>query len=102
MDPLNRAREARLMTLYHRLEAATSRLEDMALSVEPEHAETIAAIQKSGSSPAEDPSASTLSITPQEPVPATVEAFDAIIEKEVKYFVTTSEKLGGLVEEQVS
>ena len=38
---------------------------------------------------------------PPEPLPKSIEAFDKIIEDEVGAFVTCSQKIGGLVEEQV-
>jgi len=92
---------ARLIKLFDRLEAATSRLEDMATSVDASHPETIAAINKAHSS--QEVVAPTIA-EPQvvaEPLPRSIEDFGKIIDEDVQAFVATSEKLGGLVEEQV-
>lgn len=101
MEAVERERSARLTRCYLRLEAATSRLEDMATSVDSSHSETIAAIQKTQSGQGEAASSSSVIAPPPEPVPPSIEDFDAIIENDVKHFVTTSESLGGLVEQQV-
>lgn len=86
----------------YRLEAATSRLEDIASTVDP------------GSSPPNGDStaaaavplpAATSSPAPPaaapEPLPRSIEDFDKLIEEDVAGFVTASQKIGGLVEDQV-
>jgi adenylyl cyclase-associated protein len=86
-----------------RLEAATSRLEDMATSVDASHADTVAAINNASATPAE-PAAATITEPPPQPaqpLPRSIEAFDKIIKEDVQGFVTASEKIGGLVEQQV-
>lgn len=94
-----------LTTLIRRLEAATSRLEDIATSVDSTHPETVAAISSAQATIAENaatavpvPAAS----VPPEPLPRSIEDFDKLISDDVKPFVTTSEAIGGLVEQQVS
>lgn len=88
-----------------RLEAATSRLEDMATSVDASHPDTVAAITKASSVPGELAAAAAAFIEtpppPVQPLPRSVEDFDKIIKEEVQAFVTASEKIGGLVEQQV-
>jgi adenylyl cyclase-associated protein len=96
-----------LMLLFQRLEAATSRLEDMATAVDPSkplnatvaaaEAESLAAKEADG---AETRSASAPAAV-QEPLPKTIEDFDKILKEDVQGFVTASEKLGGLIQEQV-
>ena len=92
----------RLTNLYIRLEAATSRLEDMATAVDPSHSESVAAITAAQSPP---PSTKTTvaaaSKTLPESVPQSIEAFDAVIEHEIKAFVIAAERIGGLIESQV-
>ncbi|RMZ86634.1 hypothetical protein DV736_g6140, partial [Chaetothyriales sp. CBS 134916] len=60
-----------LTTLIKRLEAATSRLEDIASTVEP-----------------------------SSPLPRSIDDFDTLIDEDMAAFVAASEKLGGLPEEQ--
>ena len=91
--------------LCDRLEAATSRLEDMATSLDGPNTITppvAAAVQ------ATVPQASAKSTPPSmppppvvEPVPQSVEDFDIIINRDVKAFVDVSQKIGELVAEQV-
>lgn len=84
-----------LSTLIKRLEVATTRLEDLALS--GMSASTIAA-----SNPPAAPSAS--SAQPKEaPVelPRAVEAFNSTVDAPVKQFIELSNQLGGPVQEQV-
>lgn len=92
-----------LTMVCRRLEAATSRLEDMATSVDASHPSTVAAIHgANAATPGGQPVAPTPPPAPTpEPLPRTVEEFDKIIDEDVKAFVTASEKIGGLVEEQV-
>lgn len=91
-----------LTAIINRLEAATSRLEDMAAS----------AIDISGApAPAPTgplplpPTAARAAPEPpkpvQEPLPESVEDFDAFITGPVKKYVNLSDELGGLVAEQV-
>ena len=87
--------------ICRRLEAATSRLEDMATSIDSSHPSTVAAISSSAGAP---PNPTTTAV----PAPALlgetltppIEDFDKIIDQEVKSFVTASQKVGGLVEQQ--
>ena len=84
-----------LSTLIKRLEVATTRLEDLALS--GMSASTIAA-----TNPPAAPSAS--SAQPKEApleVPRAVEAFNSTMDAPVKQFIELSGQLGGPVEEQV-
>ncbi|EFE34304.1 uncharacterized protein ARB_06703 [Trichophyton benhamiae CBS 112371] len=83
-----------LTTLIKRLEAATSRLEDMAASLD-----------SPGPSPAAGASILSSNVSPgaapplpaAEPLPKCIEAFDAIISNEVKAFLDISQQLGDLV-----
>ena len=91
-----------------RLEAATSRLEDIASTVDGASPQAnahpsiagIAAVGAGGGAAAatatEAPAPS-----PPEPLPRSIEDFDKLIEEDVTAFVTASSKVGGLVEEQV-
>lgn len=95
-----------MLTMLRRLEAATSRLEDMVpvLSDETEGAD--------GDIPPEGAALDTTGGTdslrritaPQpliEPLPPAIDDFDAIINGDVQVFVKLSEEVGGLVAEQV-
>ncbi|KAI1365644.1 adenylate cyclase associated N terminal-domain-containing protein [Xylaria arbuscula] len=101
-----------LVTLIKRLEAATTRLEDIATStIELPHAvpDLSNALQsppdqsttplRSASSPG-TPAVSTPA--PQENLPESVEEFDNFINQSVDKYVKASEKIGGLVAEQAS
>jgi adenylyl cyclase-associated protein len=96
-------RDARLTMVTRRLEAATSRLEDMATSVDASHPDTVAAINNASAMLAEPAAAAIIEPPPQpvQPLPRSIEDFDKIIKEEVQAFVTTSEQVGGLVEQQV-
>lgn len=84
-----------------RLEAATSRLEDMATSVDSSHPTTVAAISSSAvASSIQSATVTAPAPPPAEPLPSSIEDFDKIIDKEVRAFVTASQKIGGLVEQQ--
>lgn len=95
----------RLTTVHCRLEAATSRLEDMAVSFEgasqANHVNNLAPpVQQTAIEPAkQDPSPPTP--TPQ-PDPAQIEDFDALIKSDVQAFVDLGKQIGGLVGEQVT
>lgn len=96
-----------LLTGRVRLEAATSRLEDMVPDMSNPAASTngvqAGQFQSSDASRAiEQPGA----VTPaphhhREPLPPAIDDFDAMINAEVKTFVNVSEEIGGLVAEQV-
>lgn len=94
-----------LTTLLLRLEAATSRLEDIATSVDSTHPETIAAISTAQATIAENAAAAAIPVAaavPPEPLPRSIEDFDNVINEDVKEFVSASEAVGGLVQQQVS
>ncbi|KAJ9154895.1 Adenylyl cyclase-associated protein [Pleurostoma richardsiae] len=102
-----------LTTLIKRLEAATSRLEDIASStVElpqavPSLSQSIATPPTAASSastpaPPPPPPAAAPAKAPQEPLPESIEDFDAFIENSVGKYVKLSNELGGLIAEQAS
>jgi len=99
--------DARLTMATRRLEAATSRLEDMATSVDATHPDTVAAINSAGATAGiataatAVPTATEPTPPPAEPLPRSIEEFDKIIKEDVQAFVTASEQIGGLVEQQV-
>lgn len=98
-----------------RLEAATSRLEDIASSVDG--ASNGAATGLTGAARGPDALTSTSSVAAQsqttitpvpdpqpvqaEPLPKQVEQFDDLIDTDVNAFVEAAAKIGGLVEQQV-
>lgn len=95
-----------MLKLLIRLEAATSRLEDMV----PTIGDTNGAI--SGAIPSEDATTGAAvgtdqirkDVSPQplvEPLPPAIDDFDAIINGPVSTFVNMSEDIGGLIAEQV-
>ena len=92
-----------LLTPFCRLEAATSRLEDIATSADGSSALTNGAAGSSQTAAAAVPlpEAPSAPAPPQEPLPRSIEEFDKLIEDDVTAFVTASGKIGGLVEEQV-
>ena len=89
----------------YRLEAATSRLEDMATTFEDGGAPSSSAVVGSANastkaqSASEAPKSETAAPSPPS-IPPQVEDFDELI-KEVQSFVSLGEKIGGLVAEQV-
>ncbi|TVY56900.1 Adenylyl cyclase-associated protein [Lachnellula suecica] len=95
-----------LTAIIHRLEAATSRLEDMATSTEPPR------LNGAAPTPAPTgplPAPPTISQTPPQPpksvletVPESVEEFDKLLTGTVKKFVNLSDELGGAIAEQAS
>ncbi|KAI0447809.1 adenylate cyclase associated N terminal-domain-containing protein [Xylaria telfairii] len=103
-----------LVTLIKRLEAATTRLEDIASStIELPHAVpalsapiTSPPDQSDGATPlasassSTSPAASTAVL--QDPLPESVEEFDNFISQSVDKYVQASDKLGGLIAEQAS
>jgi len=101
----------RTADIVHRLEAATSRLEDIASSTGelpqavPALQQTIASPQSAlstASTPAPPPSATPAPKLPPEPLPESIEEFDAFIGNSVGKYVKLSGKLGGLVAEQAA
>ncbi|KAI1264206.1 adenylyl cyclase-associated protein [Xylariaceae sp. FL1019] len=108
-----------LVTLIKRLEAATTRLEDIASStIELPHA--VPALAHSGATPPDFPNndvaplppvtSSTATSSPpavaadvpREDLPESVEEFDAFIDQAVARYVQASNKLGGLIAEQAA
>jgi len=94
-----------LTTLIKRLEAATSRLEDIAGSAqEPANRGTASSAAVPSTNDDVAPSSSQSRTTVPEPVedePETVQAFDTMTNDDLKTFSNLSEKLGGLVAQQV-
>ncbi|KAJ9630049.1 suppressor of rasval19 [Knufia peltigerae] len=90
-----------LTTLIKRLEAATSRLEDIAISVEGPLSSSngVPAASAATSTPAVASPEPAAAAAP-EPLPKSVEAFDEIIEQDIDGFVQAAGKIGGLVEQQ--
>lgn len=95
------------LTILGRLEAATSRLEDMVPNIGDSSPSTngIQSNRGQGMTAAEGiDQASGVLPTPQrhlETLPPVIDDFDSIINGEVKTFVNMSEEIGGLVAEQV-
>lgn len=104
-----------LTTLIKRLEAATSRLEDIATST-TELPQIIPALSQPSLSPPRisgtaspappasnsSPPAPPVPKVAPEPLPELVEEFDAFISQSVDKYVKASNKLGGLISEQAS
>ncbi|KAF2503084.1 adenylyl cyclase-associated protein [Lophium mytilinum] len=93
-----------LTTLIKRLEAATSRLEDIAAtSVDPEST-TANGSNSSAVPPAPPmPTVGSTSSSPAKPVvvlPPSVEAFDTLLNTELKAWLDLSTKLGGVIDGQ--
>jgi adenylyl cyclase-associated protein len=92
-----------LTPIIRRLEAATSRLEDMASAV-------VEGPKTNGASPPVTAAAPAAAATSQpkapkkvaEPLPPMIEDFDSFIETAVKKYVDRSNEIGGLVAEQVN
>lgn len=103
-----------LSIIIRRLEAATSRLEDMAMSTlevpktngtapssaSGSEASAPPAVQAAAPPAAPPPAAPTA--PKQDPIPESVEDFDAFIDGTVKKYAGNSQQLGGAVAEQVS
>lgn len=107
---------ARFAKLRSRLEAATTRLEDIASST-VELPQAVPALSQSKAlpsntassagatatpTPAPAPAPPTLKSVPEEPVPESIEDFDAFISNSVDKYVKASNKLGGLIAEQAA
>ena len=95
------------LTFIRRLEAATSRLEDMVPTMSAPSGSTngIASLPESGlTAPGavvqNGPSSSQTQLAVA-PLPPAIDDFDALINGDVKTFVNMSEEVGGLVAEQV-
>ena len=93
------------LTILKRLEAATSRLEDMVPSMGDQAAATngLSAANQDDQTPggAKQMGGSDGPSTPA-PLPPAIDDFDSMINGDVTKFVTMSEQIGGLVAEQVS
>ncbi|EQK98259.1 hypothetical protein G6O67_000306 [Ophiocordyceps sinensis] len=93
-----------LTTLIKRLEAATSRLEDIATSTDlPEDLSTLG--QPAPSVP--DPSAASKGprgshLSPSEPLPESIEEFDVFLSSSVDKYAKLSKQLGGVVAQQAA
>ncbi len=95
------APRSRLTLIYRRLEAATSRLEDMATSIDSSHPSTVAAISSSAVAPLTSSTTAAPANAPSaEPLPTSIEDFDKIMDQDVTAFVNASGEIGGLVELQ--
>lgn len=94
------------LTLLLRLEAATSRLEDMVPTISDPSSVSkgVDSLPESGlTAPNADirgGPASSPKLAPA-PLPPAIDDFDALINGDVKTFVNMSEEIGGLVAEQV-
>ncbi|KAJ5832103.1 hypothetical protein N7474_000414 [Penicillium riverlandense] len=89
-------------TLIKRLEAATSRLEDMAMAVEgPSSPKSMGVSTPPPPAPPAPPKAVPAPAAPvADPIPLQIQDFDALIKNEVQKFVSLGEEIGGLVAEQ--
>ena len=91
----------------NRLEAATSRLEDMAMSLDdpnaPKQIDTGAAAAAAEPAAPIQPQATPPPPAPPAPpqLPQQIQDFDDLIKGDVQNFVGLGEKIGSLVEEQV-
>ncbi|KIX05347.1 uncharacterized protein Z518_06219 [Rhinocladiella mackenziei CBS 650.93] len=83
-----------------RLEAATSRLEDIATSIDGPGVTTNGVAAAAAATPTILAQTPEQAAPPPEPLPRSVEAFDQIIEEDIVAFTEASGKIGGLVEEQ--
>jgi adenylyl cyclase-associated protein len=93
-----------LTVMVRRLEAATSRLEDMASSTFPDGSEPRAetnGTQSPGPGAKLPPSTAAISQkSPSESLPPAVEAFDSLVDTELKAWLELSTKLGEVIEGQ--
>ena len=100
--------DSTLTTLISRLEAATSRLEDIALSSVGPGASTANgsfSAQGAGSIPSAPPMPGLASVPASNPtisLPRSIEAYDILFNTELKAWVELSSKLGGVIDGQVS
>ncbi|PWY94878.1 hypothetical protein BO94DRAFT_531829 [Aspergillus sclerotioniger CBS 115572] len=90
-----------LTTLIKRLEAATSRLEDMAMSLDdPNSPKTIAPAAVPESAAPEPPKPAPPAAPAAAPVPPQIQDFNTLINEDVRNFVELGAKIDGLVGEQ--
>lgn len=96
------AASVNLTTLIKRLEAATSRLEDLVPTITDPSVTTDAAQPLSGQGPSAERALDQARSPSRhmETLPPVIDDFDAIINGQVKSFVNMSEEIGGLVAEQ--
>lgn len=91
--------------LLQRLEAATSRLEDIATSA-VEIPQAVPGIQEplavGGSAPSAPAAAAPKAATPVEPIPESIEDFDAFLKGAVAHYGAISRQIGGLVADQAA
>ena len=95
------------LTILRRLEAATSRLEDMVPHMSEQSTVTngVSSPDKSQSTAGgvkQSEGAVTSPAPSAPPLPASIDDFDAMINGDVTTFVAMSEEIGGLLAEQVS
>jgi adenylyl cyclase-associated protein len=100
-----------LIVIIRRLEAATSRLEDIASStIAPPPAADIRPPNGTTAAPTPNPAAPSVApptpavvktAPPEESLPESVEGFDSFISGAVKKYVDISKKIGGVVADQV-
>lgn len=97
-----------LTFILHRLEAATSRLEDMASAIaEPPKTNGTSPAEASNAAPVVVAAATSKSPSPPapkpiaEPLPQIIEDFDSFIADSVQKYVKLSDEIGGVVAEQV-
>lgn len=104
---MQQAQAKQLTNLVRRLEAATSRLEDIAGSAQeaPQAARSTAPLAAApsidgGATPSAPPTKIDI---PEKAIelPETVQAFDIMMNEDLRPFADLSEKVGGLVAEQV-
>ena len=94
-----------LTTLVKRLEAATSRLEDLIPSVDsepPNGADSSQAPRSVSGTAGQVPTSAAQSTPKQEPFPPAIEDFNTFMNTELKDFRDRSEKIGSSVVEQAS
>ena len=107
-SPVDSENETSLTTLIHRLEAATSRLEDIASSAEPFDSSHPPASRRGTSAgtalPSGDPQQRSnrgSDVTMKETLPPAIKEMDTLLETEVKAFTSASQVLDTAVAEQV-
>ncbi|PTD12133.1 Adenylyl cyclase-associated protein [Fusarium culmorum] len=100
-----------LTTLIKRLEAATSRLEDIASATDPPADANVlnqaipSPLNPSSAAPPPAPTSNAAKPEPEaeaEPLPEVIEEFDAFLNTSVENYVKLSHQIGGLVAEQAS
>ena len=90
------------LNILRRLEAATSRLEDMVPHMPVTNGVSSTDKGTSSRGGAQQPEGTLASPPPAAPLPASIDDFDALINGEVTIFVAMSEQIGGLLAEQVN